>query len=230
MNGILLAKSGMGEKRVNVKDTGRVGETMDGATPRKMAGERLDLIPASLEHVCAELEGPERLADLLGVQVEPGWPPGDYDRNAQEFFRDLLKEGGAGLAGWLVWYGVLRGNASRPSMLIGAGGYFGPPEDDGTVEIGFSIMPSWRNSGYASELAGMLVTNAFSDARVKRVIAHTAPGNPASDKVLSWCGFTCMGMDLESGLNLYELLFRNVRRSPFSLSLQDGHRGRTKDG
>ncbi len=176
---------------------------MDGATTRKMVSERLDLIPASLEHVCAELEGPEGLADLLGVHVEPGWPPGDYDRNAQEFFRDLLKEGGNGLAGWLVWYGVLRGNASRPSMLVGAGGYFGPPEDDGTVEIGFSIMPSRRNSGYATELAVMLVSNAFRDPRVKRVIAHTVPGNLASANVLSRCGFSFEGKDGESGLHLH---------------------------
>lgn len=89
--------------------------------------------------------------------------------------------------------------------MIGAGGYFGPPDEEGSVEIGFSIMPAWRNSGYATELTGMLIKNAFNDIRVRKVIAHTTSENPASRKVLEKSGFTCMGMDEESGCDLYEI-------------------------
>ena len=53
---------------------------------------RLELIAATMGHVCAELEAPESLAALLHAWAEPGWPPGVYDRNAQEFFLNRLKE------------------------------------------------------------------------------------------------------------------------------------------
>ncbi|HPX82616.1 MAG TPA: GNAT family N-acetyltransferase [Syntrophales bacterium] len=57
------------------------------------------------------------------------------------------------------------------------------------VEIGFSIMPAWQNFGYATELAELLIKNAFTDGRVLKVIAHTTPMNLASCKVLEKCGF-----------------------------------------
>jgi len=67
---------------------------MTGSKPIKLSTNRLELIAATLDHICAELEAPERLPFLLDAEVEPGWPPGEYDRGAQEFFRDRLKEGG----------------------------------------------------------------------------------------------------------------------------------------
>ena len=179
---------------------------MNEIKPATLITNRLELTAATLAHVCAELEAPERLAALLDAQVEPGWPPGEYDRDAQEFFRDRLKEGGMPVAGWLGWYAVRRGT---PSVLIGAGGYFGPPGEDGVVEIGFSIMPAWQNSGYATELSGMLIKNAFTDIRVKKVIAHASPVNVASCKVLEKCGFNYICRDEESGNSLY-VIIRNI--------------------
>jgi hypothetical protein len=40
---------------------------------------RLDLIPATLELLHAELESPGRLASEIGALVPEGWPPGEYD-------------------------------------------------------------------------------------------------------------------------------------------------------
>lgn len=169
----------------------------------KLSANRIELIAATFDHVCAELEAPERLAGLLNVQVEPGWPPGEYDQDAQKFFRDSLKEGGVSVVGWYGWYTVLRGSSSKPSVLIGAGGYIGPPGEDGIVEIGFSIMPEWQGLGYATEMVGMLIKNAFTDIRVQKVIAHTTPMNLASCRVLEKCGFRYVCRSEESGNNLY---------------------------
>lgn len=179
---------------------------MDESKPLRLFTNRLEITAATLDHVCAELEAPERLASLLNARVEPGWPPGEYDRDAQEFFRDRLKEGGTPVVGWYGWYAVWRGSRHQPSVLMGAGGYIGPPDEEGAVEIGFSIMPAWRGSGYATELAGKLVENAFADIRVHKVIAHAAPVNPASCKVLEKCGFSCLGKNEESGHNRFEIL------------------------
>ncbi|MEQ8186706.1 MAG: GNAT family N-acetyltransferase [Candidatus Eremiobacterota bacterium] len=179
---------------------------MDETVTGILSTDNLELIAATPEHVTAELESPGNLASLLNALVEPDWPPGEYDRDAQEFFLDRLKEGGPDAVGWYTWYAVRRGNQTGPSTLIGAGGYFGPPSSDGTVEIGFSVMPSWRGHGYATEIAGKLAEHAFTDIRVKKVIAHTVPENTASCKVLEKCGFSFVGMNEETGHNHFEIL------------------------
>jgi RimJ/RimL family protein N-acetyltransferase len=169
----------------------------------RLSTNHLELVAATFDHVCAELESAQRLASLLKAHVKPGWPPGEYDRDAQRFFRDRLKEGGASVIGWYCWYALRHGDPCHPPELVGAGGYFGPPSEEGLVEIGFSIMPSWQNLGYATDLAKMLVKNAFTDSRVQRVIAHTTPMNPASCKVLEKCGFNCVCRDEGNGTSLY---------------------------
>lgn len=176
----------------------------------RLSANRLELIATTLDHICAEIKAPEHLALLLNAQVEAGWPPGEYDQDALEFFRDRLKEGGVSAVGWYSWYAVLRGILNQPSVLVGAGGYFGPPDEKGEVEIGFSVMPSWQGLGYATEIARMLIENAFSDIRVQRVIAHTTSANPASCRVLEKCRFNCVFENEESGNNRFEIL-RNSR-------------------
>ncbi|GAK57620.1 acetyltransferase, GNAT family protein [Candidatus Vecturithrix granuli] len=170
-----------------------------------LSTQRLELIAATLEHLCAELDAPERLASPLNAQVAPGWPPGEYDRDAQEFFRDRLKEGGSAAIGWYSWYAVRRATPGQPPALVGAGGYFGPPGESGEIEIGFSVIPAWQALGYATEIARALVERAFADVHVNNVIAHTAPENLASRKVLEKCGFHYVGLDADSGNCLFEI-------------------------
>ncbi len=166
---------------------------------------RLELTAATIDHIFAEMESSERLAQLLGTQVESGWPPGEYDRDAQEFFACRLKEGGASVVGWYVWYAVQREKENQTSILVGAGGYFGPPNEAGEVEMGFSIMPSVRGDGYATEMTRALVSNAFRDIRVNKVIARTTSENIASVKVLMKSGFSCVCRD-QSGNDVFEIL------------------------
>lgn len=170
----------------------------------KLITKNLELIAATLEHIRAELESPEQLASLLNTQVESGWPPGEYDRNAQKFFHNCYKENGISVIGWYVWYAITLPKNYIPSLLIGAGGYFGPPDKDGIVEIGFSIVPSQRQKGYATEIANALVENAFNDNRINKVIAHTTINNKASCKVLEKSGFHYIFNIHDPDILLYE--------------------------
>ena len=172
----------------------------------KISTNRLELVAATLDHVCAELESPERLASLLSVEVEPGWPPGEYDRGAQEFFQDRLREGGTAVIGWYGWYAIRRGSPNQSSVLVGAGGYLGPPSESGEVEIGLSVVPAWQGLGYATELVEALVVNAFADLRVRKVTAHTTPQNLTSCRLLEKSGFRSVGIDEESGSIRFEIL------------------------
>ncbi|MCE5265664.1 MAG: GNAT family N-acetyltransferase [Deltaproteobacteria bacterium] len=172
----------------------------------RLRTNRLELTAATFDHICAEVESSEHLARLLGTRVEPGWPPGEYDRDAQEFLGCCLKEGGMSVVGWYVWYAIRQEEEEQSSILVGAGGYFGPPSKKGEVEIGFSVMPSSREHGYATEMVQALVSNAFGDARVQKIVAHTNPDNIASVKVLMKSGFRYVCLDQESGNDLFEIL------------------------
>ncbi len=154
---------------------------------------RLELVPATYEHHCAELVSPEHLGSLLNVTVEKGWPPGEYDRSAQEFFRDKLREDNQVNAEWFCWYAIRKGEGLA-SSLIGAGGFIGPPNNQGEVMIGFSIMSSWRGQGYATEFVSALIARALKDSRVKIIIARTNACNAASRKVLQKNGFIQSGI------------------------------------
>lgn len=154
----------------------------------RISTKRLDLEAATEGHISAELESPECLGILLKAKVEPGWPPGEYDRGAQEFFRERLRDGGEAVVGWNVWYAIRR-EPAEPPVLIGAGGYVCPPNENGEVEAGFSIVETWRNQGYATEFVKALVGWAFGDCRVRKIIANTTIQNVASCKVLTKAGF-----------------------------------------
>lgn len=166
--------------------------------------DNLKIIPARTEHVCAELEAPDRLAEMLDAVVEDGWPPGEYDRSAQEFFRDTLQSGGDELVGWLCWYALRKAEKGRRAVLVGAGGFLGKPDENGKVEIGFSLMPQWRGQGLACEMVKALVENAFADSRTSAVSAHTTEGNLAARRVLEKAGFSLIESETQNGIVLYE--------------------------
>ena len=166
--------------------------------------EQITLVAATLAHVCAELDAPGELAALLGAEVSSAWPAGEYDRDAIEFFRARLEEGGADVAGWYGWYAIREADAESPRTLVGAGGYFGPPDAEGTVEIGYSVLPRWQRRGYAGLMVAALVARAFTFARVERVIAHTTEANVASVAVLRRCGFAMTGGGREPGTVRFE--------------------------
>ncbi len=165
---------------------------------------RLILHAAAAEHLRAELEHPGRLRALLDAEVSPAWPPGEYDREALEFFRARLEAGGAAAEGWYSWYAVRKADRDGPRALVAAAGYLGPPDAAGDVEIGYSVLPEWQRRGYASEIVQALVLRAFSRPAVRRVIAHTAAANVGSTAVLLRCGFTQVGSGAEAGTIRFE--------------------------
>jgi RimJ/RimL family protein N-acetyltransferase len=166
-------------------------------TPAPLRTPRLRLVPATAAHVRAELAEPPRLHALLDAEVPASWPPGEYDRGAQEFFLAQLEAGGDAVVGWYGWYAVRAADADGPAAVVGAGGYFGPPTADGVVEIGYSMTPEWRGRGYATELARALAARAAAFPGVRTVIAHTTDANAASVAVLARSGFVRVGAGAE---------------------------------
>jgi [ribosomal protein S5]-alanine N-acetyltransferase len=167
-----------------------------------MRTKRLEIVAATLEHLCAELDSPTQLEKLLCAAIPEGWPPGEYDRPAIEFFRDRLAESPS-MAGWLTWYAIERASDGRAARLVAAGGYCGPPDADGSVEIGYSVVQDCRSRGIATELVAALVGHALSFSEVRRVVAQTRVDNVGSIIVLDRCGFVLIGPGRDAGLLRY---------------------------
>ena len=164
---------------------------------------RLELIPATLELVAAELEGRETLGALLGVPIPAHWPPGEYDQDALEFFTALFVSGGPSAIGWYNWYAIALGTDGRRETLVAGAGYMGPPVD-GVVEIGYSVVPQARRRGYATEIVQALTTRALCLDGVQTVIAQTLESNATSQGVLKRCGFLAVGPGAQPGLIRFE--------------------------
>ncbi len=130
----------------------------------------------------------------MNATVSIDWPSGEYDQNAMAFFLSCYESGGKAAQGWYGWYAINIDAISGERSLVGSGGYFGPPDSEGVVEIGYSVLPEWQRRGYATEIVNALVSHAYSFKKTNRIIAHTSPGNEASKRVLISSGFSEVGV------------------------------------
>jgi RimJ/RimL family protein N-acetyltransferase len=142
---------------------------------------RLWLVACSIPLYEAILRHDNEIAKYLDIDVKPGWTefgdePSVY---SMERVRINLEE-----ENWWQYLVVHR----EENLLIGAGGFKGAPNRFGVVEIGYEIMPDYRNQGYATEFAQGLIQYAFSQEAVKIVKAHTLAVANASTHVLKKCG------------------------------------------
>jgi len=99
---------------------------------------------------------------------------------------------------WVYGFGVLHLQDDR---MIGMGGYKGPPDSDGVVEIAYGIVPAYQGHGYATEVARALVAYAMEGGLARTIRAHTMPEQNASTRVLEKCSFRWLGevIDPEDG-------------------------------
>lgn len=157
-----------------------------------MKTKRLELIAGTSDLVRAQISDRERFALLLEARVARAREQeADHQETMENMAQALEKR--PEQAGWWCWYFVLHNRVTRHRMLIGNGGFKGPPADDGTVEIGYSLLQPYRNRGYTAEAVKALVSWAFEHPEVARVIAEARPGNTASVRVLQKAGFNEVG-------------------------------------
>lgn len=128
---------------------------------------------------------------LEGTKVSNGWPLSDLLEAVPVMFNDLSDDPSS--LGWHAWAVVLRGT----SEVIGDVGFKGPP-DEGTVEIGFSIMPEHRGKGYATEAVVELIRYVKGTGKVRAVFARCDVDNLASMTVLGKTGGTFDLQDREA--------------------------------
>jgi ribosomal-protein-alanine N-acetyltransferase len=172
--------------------------------PLYLQSTHLDLVAMTLVHLEAEASGIKDLALLLGVSPPKDWPPGHYDQKAMQFYRERLAAEGPGSVGWYGWYAIRRRTALQTAALVGVAGFVGPPDATGTVELGFSVLPSLRGHGHATEMAAALVDYALSQPSVERVIAHANITNRPAISVLLQSGFQAVAPGQRPGTARFE--------------------------
>lgn len=88
--------------------------------------------------------------------------------------------------------------------VIGSIGFHGPPDDQGRLEVGFSVDPDHRRRGYTSEAVQALIDWAHATHGITRFVASISPDNEPSLRLARGFGFHQVGeqMDEIDGLEL----------------------------
>lgn len=148
--------------------------------------ERLKLVPATVDLARAEIGDRSAFADLLGAKIPDDWPP-ESAADALPLFLSWLEESPDRI-GWFGWYALARNGPADLPVLVGGGGFLGPPQA-GIVQIGYSLLFDFQQLGYATEMVGGLVRWAFNQPGVNSIVAETEWANPRSVRVLEKVGF-----------------------------------------
>jgi ribosomal-protein-alanine N-acetyltransferase len=103
-------------------------------------------------------------------------------------------------AGWVARVVV----AEPHGVAVGHGGFHGPPDDAGMVEVGYTVDPAYRRRGYARAILAGLLARAAAEPGVRTVRATIGPDNVASLATIAGFGFTRVGeqWDDEDGLEI----------------------------
>lgn len=98
-----------------------------------------------------------------------------------------------------------------PGVVVGHGGFHGPPDSDGLVEVGYSVDPAYRRRGYARAILRALLERADADPAVTAVRASIRPDNVASRATIAGFGFTKVGEQWDPEDGLEDVFLRPAR-------------------
>ncbi len=126
--------------------------------------------------------------------VRPGLarPPGGVDEpgviaHVRHIAASLHRDGYAG-GNWMM---------VADDEVVGLCGFKALPSGDGEIEIGYGVAASRRRRGHATAAVGAVIEAARNDPAIRTVIALTALGNVASQRVLDRNGFERVGVRVD---------------------------------
>jgi RimJ/RimL family protein N-acetyltransferase len=150
----------------------------------RLVTERLELRPLPPRAAAAVPDDRERAARILGAPLGEEWPQPDL--------LDVLPRQAAAspeTARFGIWVVIERAGGT----VVGDAGFHGPPDESGSIELGYAVVPGRRRRGYATEAAAALVGWALAQPGVRVVVAGCARDNAASIRTLERIGFRRTG-------------------------------------
>lgn len=149
---------------------------------------RLTLVALDRELARQQSEDRKAFFETLEAKYEPFWPPELNDEQTQAWTRAQL-DAAPDEAGWYSWVFLMEMGPGQAVRAVGLGGFHGPPDTSGCVEIGYSMLPSFREQGLATEAVEGLLDWARQQDGVRAVVAATLSHLNASRRVLEKTGF-----------------------------------------
>jgi ribosomal-protein-alanine N-acetyltransferase len=159
------------------------------SNPLILRTPHLEIVAATLALIETEVSGPKSLAAALNAEVG-AWPPPMNDESSLRWTVEKLKAH-PDQAGFYVWYVILTENQQR--RLIGLVGVKGPPDEHGSIEVGYSIVEEFQRQGIGTEATRALIDWAFDDPAIRQVTAETFPDMRPSIRVMERCGMHFIG-------------------------------------
>ncbi|RBP39658.1 acetyltransferase (GNAT) family protein [Roseimicrobium gellanilyticum] len=156
-----------------------------------MSDLKIELVPLEPAHLLALMESEAAYEKVTGLRVAAGLQD-FFEQVPSSYLEDVKSASGPDV--WRFGFVVM---IPAENYWAGCASYKGPPDAHGMVEIAYAIAPSWEGHGLATQAAAFLTEQAFRDARVKIIRAHTLPEKNASGRVLEKCGFTFVGEAME---------------------------------
>jgi [ribosomal protein S5]-alanine N-acetyltransferase len=90
--------------------------------------------------------------------------------------------------------------------VIGSIGFHGPPDEQGRLEVGYSVDPDYRQQGYAREAVAALFDWAHREHGIDKFIASISPDNEPSLRLARSFGFVQVGSQVDE-IDGLELVF-----------------------
>ncbi|GAA2632770.1 GNAT family N-acetyltransferase [Paractinoplanes durhamensis] len=136
--------------------------------------------------------------DLSAASVSAGATLSQYLVDEHWLWRIRLEQIGEdpSSADWIARAAVTDG------QVVGHGGFHGPPDTEGVVEVAYSVDPAFRRRGYAKAMLRSLLARVDADPSVTAVRASIRPDNAGSRATIAGFGFKKIGeqWDPEDGL------------------------------
>lgn len=152
-------------------------------------------VPLSAAALSALIAG-----DLAAASAAAGHPLTRYLVEESWLWRIRLEQIGRDPASarWIARAAV----AEPEDVVVGHGGFHGPPDEHGVVEVAYSVDPAHRRKGYAKAMLRVLLERADADPAVTAVRASIRPDNLGSRATIAGFGFRKIGeqWDPEDGL------------------------------
>ncbi|WP_048139174.1 MULTISPECIES: GNAT family N-acetyltransferase [unclassified Methanosarcina] len=159
----------------------------------------MSLVPATMKLCLLELHDRPAFASILNAHVPQEWPPDQITPEVLEEFIGRMQARDRKI--W-TFYWLMRQEGSKLPVLIGSGGFLA--HENGTLELGYSMLSEYQNRGFATEAVRSMLQWAFSSLKKDCIIANTYPHLKASIRVLEKNGFLFKGDGLEEGTITYE--------------------------
>jgi ribosomal-protein-alanine N-acetyltransferase len=151
---------------------------------------RLKLLPLNHEQLLLQMNNPNYLAEILGLQMPALKAPASFLYGLEQARDNCWLPDTQAYPDLYQWYTNWKIVLKNTNTIIGSIAFGGYPDDYGQTTVGYVIDALHNGNGNATEALCTLCHWGFRFSILKAVTADTEVANLASQKVLTKVGFS----------------------------------------